>query len=217
VALALGLVAVAGALVLAPPDFMKEFESIADTDAGTAGTRRYFWDLSVQMFLERPVFGVGASCWGNALYSGLIEEPLYRAHMTPHSIYFQLITELGAVGTFLWMGCLSAVILGLASLRGARLDADAGRVLAADPDPAVLRKLRADSVFMRNFVPSLAIGIVGYMVCGAFLSVLYYPGFPLFAALVQAAVEAWRNETALAAAVSAPRAPAPAPFRMVPT
>ena len=205
VSLALGAVALVGAVALAPSNLLSEFESIADTEGGTAGTRRYFWDLSVQMFLERPVFGVGASCWGNALYSGLIEIPTGRAHMTPHSIYFQLLTELGTVGVFTWMGLLSSVVLGLAGLRASRLDADVGRVLAAgaEPDPLVLRKLRADSVFMRNFAPSLAIGIAGFLICGAFLSVLYYPGFPLFAALVQAAREAWRNEMALAMAVAA--------------
>jgi O-antigen ligase len=203
VGLGLGAAALAGALVFAPADLKSEFVSIADTDAGTAGTRRYFWDLSVQMFQEKPIFGVGASCWGNALYSGLIDEPSRRAHMTPHSVYFQVLTELGLFGTFCFMGLLAAAALGLRELRAARLDADAGRILAAaaEADPSVLRKLRADLVFMRNFVPCLAIGIIGFLVCGAFLSVLYYPGLPLFAALVQAAREAWKTETALAAAV----------------
>lgn len=204
VGLGLGVAAVAGALMLAPDRLMSEFASIADTQGGTAGSRRYFWDLSVRMFEERPVFGVGASCWGNALYSGLIEEPQYRAHMTPHSIYFQLLTELGLFGTFFWMGMLAAVALALHSLRADRLNVDAGRLLSADPEPAVVSKLRSDLLFMRAFVPCLAIGIVGYLVCGAFLSVLYYPGLPLFAALAQAAVEAWRTEMAMAAAVLDP-------------
>jgi hypothetical protein len=202
VGLGLGAAVLAGALALAPPDLKEEFLSIADTEGGTAGSRRYFWDLSVQMFAERPFFGVGASCWGNALYSGLIDEPGRRAHMTPHSVYFQVLTELGLVGTFCWMGFLAATAFALRDLRAARLDADAGRILLADPDPRVVRKLRADLVFMRSFVPSVAIGIAGFLVCGAFLSVLYYPGLPLFAALAQAAREAWRTETALAAALS---------------
>jgi hypothetical protein len=198
----LGAAALAGAVAVAPDALLEEFRSIGDTQGGTAGARRYLWDLSVQMFMERPVFGVGAFCWGNALYSGLIEEPLHRAHMTPHSIYFQMLTELGLAGTFAWMGLLSATALGLRALRGDRLNAEAGLVLAADPEPRTLVRLRADMLFMRSFVPALAIGIVGYLVCGAFLSVLYYPGLPLFAALVQASREAWRNELVLAAAAS---------------
>ena len=201
IGLGLGVIALAGALVLAPPSLKQEFVSIGDTDQGTAGTRRYFWDLSVQMFEERPILGVGASCWGNALYSGLIEEPERRAHMTPHSVYFQVITELGVVGTFFWMGMLASVFFALRSLRGDRLNADAGATLSSDPDPHVLLKMRADLLFMRNFVPAVTIGIIGYLVCGAFLSVLYYPGLPLFAALAQAAVEAWRTEMGLAAAL----------------
>lgn len=198
----LGVLALAGALVLAPDNLIEEFKSIGDTEGNTAGTRRYLWDLSVRMFEERPLFGVGAMCWGNALYSGLIEEPLYRAHMTPHSIYFQMLTEVGLVGTFLWMGMLAATFFGLRSLRPDRIRVDAGRILSADPDPAVARKLRADILFIRDFSAALAIGIMGYLVSGAFLSVLFYPGLPLFAALVQAAVEAWRTEMALAAAVA---------------
>lgn len=201
--LGLGAAALAGALVLAPPGIKEEFASIGNTEEGTAGTRRYFWDLSVQMFEERPIFGVGASCWGNALYSGLIEEPERRAHMTPHSIYFQVITELGVVGTFFWMGMLAAVFFALRSLRADRLNADTGSILSSDPDPHLMLKLRTDLLFMRNFIPAVTIGIIGYLVCGAFLSVLYYPGLPLFAALVQASVEAWRTEMILASAVNA--------------
>ena len=76
VGLGLGVVALAAPWSWPRTNLMEEFDSIGDTDAGTAGTRRYFWDLSVKMFEERPMFGVGASCWGNALYSGLIEAPI---------------------------------------------------------------------------------------------------------------------------------------------
>jgi hypothetical protein len=100
------------------------------------------------------------------------------------------------------MGMLAATFFGLRSLRIDRIHADAGRLLSADPDPAMVRKLRADILFMRDYSAALAIGIVGYLVSGAFLSVLFYPGLPLFAALVQAAVEAWRTEMTLAAAVA---------------
>ena len=202
--LALAALALGGALVFAPKDMKREFLSIGDTQAGTAESRRFFWDLSVQMFEKRPVVGVGAACWGNALYSGLIPVPDRRAHMTPHSVYFQLLTELGVVGVFCWMGFLAATYRGLRRMRASRLLQEMAFTLPPDPHPLILVKLRSDQLFMRNFTASLAIGILGYLLCGAFLSVLYYPGLALFAALVQASEEAWRTEVLLAAAANRP-------------
>lgn len=211
---AVGLVLAGGALVLAvifaPDNFKKEFLSISDGKESTADARRYFWDLSVQMFMERPFFGVGAGCWGNALYSGLLPSPDRRAHMTPHSIYFQCMAELGLFGLFCWMGFLTATGRELRSLRRRRLQAGAVLALGNDPDPAALARLRADLEFTASFSSCLAIGIAGYLVSGAFLSVLYYPGLALFAALAQATGSAWRLRLLTASMESSP-AEAPAP------
>lgn len=201
IGLALAAVALVGAVVFAPKDFKTEFESIADTQQGTAETRRLFWDLSVQMFEERPIFGVGASCWGNALYAGVIDIPDKRLHITPHSVYFQLLSELGIVGVFCVMGLLVSVARTLRELSPSRLRQDAALIMPEDPDPALLRRFRSDQIFMRNFCASLAIGIIGYLVCGAFLSVLFYPGLAIFAGLVQGTREAWQNEIRLATAL----------------
>jgi O-antigen ligase len=198
VSLVLGIVILAGALMFAPAKFKSEFLSIADAKESTADSRRYFWDLSVQMFEKRPVFGVGAMCWGNALYSGLLPIPDRRAHMTPHSIYFQLLAELGLVGVFCWMGFLAASFRELRGLRRNRLEAGARMVLGDDPDPRDARDMALIIRRLRYFAAALAIGMVGYLVCGAFLSVLFYPGIALFAALGQAAGRVWRTELLVA-------------------
>lgn len=221
---ALGLVLASAAVVLAvvfaPSNFKKEFVSIKDTKESTADARRYFWDLSVQMFMERPIFGVGAGCWGNALYSGLLPIPDRRAHMTPHSIYFQCFAELGLFGMFCWMGFLTAAWRELRSLRPRRLQAGAALALGDNPDPGAVARLRSDLEFTAPFGACLAIGIAGYLVSGAFLSVLYYPGLALFAALAQASASAWRLRL-LTASLEAEPAPEPAPrlavnLRLVP-
>jgi O-antigen ligase len=208
-AIGLGMAAAAlvGALVLMPKNFTSEFKSIAQTDKGTAETRRLYWDLSVQMFEQRPIFGVGGQSWANALYSGMIDVPESRMNITPHSVYFQLLSELGIVGIFCFMGLLVSVTRGLRDLRPSRLERDALLHLPAPPDPLDLHRVRRDQIFMRNFCASLAIGVIGYLVCGAFLSVLFYPGLALYAALVQATGEVWRNETLLAAALHSNREP----------
>lgn len=206
--LGLGAVALAAALAFAPANFNKEFESIGDTHEGTAEARRYYWDLSVQMFEKRPVFGVGAMCWGNALYSGLLPSPDRRAHMTPHSIYFQLLSELGLVGVFAWMGFLTATFRELRELRGSRLEGGAALAISGSEDPHLAGRMAGNVRYLRHFSACLTIGIIGYLVSGGFLSVLYYPGLPLFAALALAAGRTWRLELLLAAAETQSAAPA---------
>jgi hypothetical protein len=195
VSLALGGLALVLAVVFAPPSFTKEFESISDTHETTAEARRYYWDLSTQMWPHRPIFGVGAMCWGNALYSGLfISAPDRRAHMTPHSIYFQCWTELGLFGMFCWIGFISAAFRETGSLGRRKLQAGMAMALGNDPDPAALARLRASTDFLAPFASCLAIGMIGYLVGGAFLSVVFYPGLALFAAIAQASAAVWRRE-----------------------
>ena len=212
--LALGAAALVLAVIFAPADFKKEFESIGDTHESTAEARRYYWDLSTRMFPKRPIFGVGAGCWGNALYSGLFTLPDRRAHMTPHSIYFQCWTELGLVGMFCWIGFLAASFREVRGLSRRRLRSGAAMALGENPRPEALARIRTDMEFLGTFAPCVAIAIVGYLVCGAFLSVLYYPGLALFAALAQATGAVWRRELVLVSLQSIP-APKPEPAHAV--
>jgi O-Antigen ligase len=206
--LALGGVALVLAVLFAPSNFIKEFESIGDTHESTAEARRYYWDLSTQMWPHHPIFGVGAMCWGNALYSGMIPMPEHRAHMTPHSIYFQCWTELGLFGMFCWIGFIAAAFRETASLGRRKLQAGLAMAAGGDPDPAAVARLRASTEFLGPFASCLAIGMVGYLVCGAFLSVVFYPGLALFAAIAQASAAVWRRELlieALRGRAEAPR------------
>lgn len=192
--LALGGLALVLAVLFAPPSFTKEFESIGDTHESTAEARRYYWDLSTQMWPHHPLFGVGAMCWGNALYSGMIAAPEHRAHMTPHSIYFQCWTELGLFGMFCWIGFIVSAFRETASLSRRKLQAGMAMAIGSDPDPAALARLRASTDFLGPFASCLAIGMVGYLVGGAFLSVVFYPGLALFAAIAQASAAVWRRD-----------------------
>lgn len=210
--LALGGLALALAVVFAPPTFTKEFESIGDTHENTAEARRYYWDLSTLMWAHRPVFGVGAMCWGNALYSGRFTTPEHRAHMTPHSIYFQCWTELGLFGMFCWWGFLAAAFRTSRSLGRRRLQTEWVLAAAANPGAGALARLRTSMDFLGPFGACLLIGMVGYLVSGAFLSVLFYPGLALFAAIAQSAAAVWRRDllAALGARASARDASVPA-------
>jgi len=88
----------------------------------------------------------------------------------------------------------------------------AGLVMVAgdDPDPALVARLRGVMDFVGPFSSCLAIGMVGYLVSGAFLSVLFYPGLALFAAIAQATAAIWRREL-LTETLRARAADAPVP------
>jgi tetratricopeptide (TPR) repeat protein len=83
----------------------------------TLGSNRYdFWRVSVIVFRQHPVVGVGSENFAGD-YMRLrrsSEEPAF-----PHSLVFQLLEQLGAIGTLLFLGF---VIAALASALRRRLD-----------------------------------------------------------------------------------------------
>lgn len=167
--LALVLLGVVSLIVIlnAPAKLVNEFESIGDTNGGTAGERRYYWELSIEMFKRKPIMGVGPGCWGNAIWSGLIIPPKPVHNSTPHSIYFQLLSEMGAVGTFLWGSLVVSVFL-----TGSKIK----KMLKPFNSDF---EVQADQIgfkdFITNFNTALMVGILGGLIAGAFLSLLFYP------------------------------------------
>lgn len=157
-----------------PPELINEFKSIKNTNEGTAGTRRYFWQLSIEMFKQRPIFGVGAGGWGHAVWSGLIYLPQHVGNSTPHSVYFQLLSELGIVGTFIW------TMLIISTFRVAkRINTVIGIKLKEDTTEV------SELVLLKTFSRSLTVGLFGGMVCGLFLSFLFYSYLYMYIGLLQ--------------------------------
>lgn len=128
VVLSIGALAISYYTVVAPPEQLERITSFA---AGGGTGRQDLWTISLEMFGDRPVLGVGA---GNFV----VVEPRYavgdinlqRADLvvdTPrgaHNTYLHEVTELGLVG-----GAIFAVVLlgGLAiGLRAARSFARTG-------------------------------------------------------------------------------------------
>lgn len=173
-----GVIIILSAVIFfGPPELLNEFKSIGDTNEGTAGSRRYFWQLSIELFKVRPVFGVGAGCWGNAVWSNLIYLPRHVSNMTPHSVYFQLISELGLVGIIAWgMLTFKTFSTGIFIKKMCT-----GFILHTDNIEE-----KDDLQFIMMFSNSLMVGLIGGLICGVFLSFLFYPHFYTFVALMQA-------------------------------
>ena len=169
-------IAISVAIVFAPPKLISEFKSIKNTNEGTAGARQYFWGLSIEMFKKKPLFGVGAQCWGNALWSGLVPFKGAIRIMTPHSIYFQTLSELGLLGVVSWGGLIIASFLSCFKIQ--KLTINASRVI-------IDKTIQSELIFLNLFAKSLSIGLVGGLICGLFLSFLFYPHIFAFIALIQ--------------------------------
>ena len=188
----------AAVVALGPKKLTSEFESISDTHETTADQRIYYWGLSWDMFVQRPVFGVGAKSWGSAAWSGLVSRHGRGFHnMTPHSIYLQLLSELGAVGVITWLGVLVCCFLCFRDILPDRLRRQANAAMLDHLGPTFIREIQERQKFMSNFGLALGIGLLGYLASGAFLSFVFYPMFTTFAALLQASKDTWERELQL--------------------
>jgi O-antigen ligase len=171
------IVAILGLVVFAPPRYWHEVQSIeTSTDRTDTGYQRiYMWGMAWRMFVDHPVIGVGTNNFG-------IQAPDYEdseyaeqsgRHMwgrVAHSMYLTVLAEQGTVGTILFL--LTVVW----TFRvGGRLRA---RGVREANNPEVVRT--------GLLATGLLAGVIGVLVSGAFLSVLYYPVFWVLVALIAA-------------------------------
>jgi putative inorganic carbon (hco3(-)) transporter len=146
----LAIIFVLGVWFVLPGASKERFRSAWDwRNDADASSRVTFWGIGLDMFEHNPVLGVGPGNFVDA-------NPLHRA---AHSVYIQVLSESGLVGTISFVAILVLFF---------RLNART-RKLA----------LQAGGAGRRSFEYCLAfgldLGMAGYLSSGAFLSVLYYP------------------------------------------
>ena len=170
------IIAISG-YYFAPQGYWDEMATIEEgTQESTAATRIYLWKNALKVFAHHPILGVGplnsgvwvttydqsdqgARDWGRAL----------------HSVYFTLLSELGLVGTFLFIAIIyygekdKKYIRDLYHNKSLKEKIDISR---PDRKP-ILRQIR-ESYFLSH---ALTGALIGYLVSGIFLSVLYYGWF----------------------------------------
>ena len=167
----------AGALIfflVIPMSYKKEIISIGDTSSGTAEIRRFFWAAARNMWKDNPVLGVGAgnSNWNIGRYQpresgkdGLFSGGEFHARdytsQSVHSVFFQILAEMGTVGSVVFGMIVVGHYQGLRTLRQ-----------RVKRDPRSTRRLREETEL---YVVALGGAMTGYLAAGAFLSVAYYP------------------------------------------
>ncbi len=157
----LGVVLV-GAVAFMPSSWNERMDTIQEykTDS-SAMSRVYVWKTLWNAAVDRPLVGAGFGADNPAVFQRYAPRDDANAGfegtvLVAHSIYFQMLGEHGFPGLFLFLG------LGIATWRAA----------------SRLRRQTLDDeefgAWVPVLMPMLQVGMVGYAVGGAFLSLAYF-------------------------------------------
>lgn len=149
-----------GALWIVVPDAQRErFQTMGD-DA-TSESRLYYLDHGIRITNEYPVFGIGYSNWLPYYRSrqDLLDEvpPDIPQGELPHNVFIEAGAELGYVG-----------LAALLALMG-------GTFVLNRRTRRLARRVPEWGPFLKGTAFGLDAALVGFMISGSFVTVLYYP------------------------------------------
>jgi probable O-glycosylation ligase (exosortase A-associated) len=111
---AVAAVAIFAAVSFMPKQYIERYSTIASYAEGeevdeSSRLRLEGWKAGWEMFLDHPILGVGANTFGWA-HAEYYSPEFQRNSLKAHSMYFQIIAELGFVGVVSFVGLLFLVI-----------------------------------------------------------------------------------------------------------
>ena len=178
----------------APKSFWDEMLTIEEgSQESTAAGRIYFWRVAVREFLDNPIIGVGVMNFG-VWYPDYIkpDDAMSDGRAIPghirdwgrvcHSIYFTLLSELGIIGVLLFMLMLYQFYKEVRFDNGL-LNSQHSLNCIKEGGVATKDQLMLNLQKCHNLGLGLMGGMIGFLVSGVFLSVLYYPQFWLMCSL----------------------------------
>jgi probable O-glycosylation ligase (exosortase A-associated) len=179
---AAAVVAVALVFALAPPAYFERMNDVANPEEGSAKGRIEAWGVAMRMAADNPVLGVGAGHFGVAYGTKYMTKQAGPWH-NAHSIYFQILGELGIPGILTLLWCIIGNLV---------------------DNRRVVREIRARSPggnsVSEQVLGSTSAAMIAFAVGGAFLSAVYYPHVYMVAALMTATRRTAIRESAGAAA-----------------
>ena len=161
-----------GALVSFLPDrYVEDMKSISDKKDSTRVERLRTWEIGIEMFKANPILGVGAGNFANNVHIYQPRTSWWTGHQrslsgrASHSLYFQIIPDLGLIGVGVYFFIMCILPLRLLKISKKLDESD---------------DLQKDiQLFCRALIASMAV----YAVAGAFISVAYYPHIPIWLAM----------------------------------
>lgn len=203
--ISLSAILVLVAIPFVPQGYWDEVRSIKNVDDPTAQGRFHLWKLATRVWMDPPhiPFGVGL---GNTAYfladyetASETAEAASVGGRAVHSVYFQLLSELGlwgiwVVGSVVVISMrrnrrsgqeLEKLIRRLEMIRG--VERGAKRVPAADDEEAnriaAAQMLVSELRYVQPYFPGMNGSFVAIFSAGLFISVLYYPCIWLIACM----------------------------------
>jgi O-antigen ligase len=158
-----------GIAVFATPEYWTEMETISDTHEKTAELRLDLWEIAFRMFQANPLTGVGPAnfVWNAGDYQSEEQFARYQrslaASAVTHSVYFELLAELGLAGMIVVGGTLYR---NYGDLRFVARETKKEHEGASASSSDVRRA--------RYYERAIAGSLIGVLTCGATVSILYY-------------------------------------------
>lgn len=145
-------------------DWIENIQTISNFDDSTVNHRLVMWKASVGIWMNNPIFGVGA---GNipVYMENYIDYATRSYWMVNHSLWLTWLAEMGLVGFLLF------ITIVLYNMRDSLF---MGRIKPFDED----------SRFMKYFGVASFASLIGFLSSGTFLTVNYYPHFWYLTALI---------------------------------
>lgn len=184
------LAAVVG--LLAGVTYLQEMGTITDTETGTADHRKDLWRIATYMFMSYPLTGIGPNNYRWRIQEFETDEIIEKyGHSLggtafTHSLYFELLAELGSAGVILFTLIAVRNFRDLAEIkRRVRqiMDREPSAVSIGEPITPHLPS-GGTLKLLHCYAHGLNASFIAFLVCSAFISTLYYSYFWLFSALI---------------------------------
>ncbi len=182
--------------------YWEEMATITNPEESTAGMRLELWAIAWRMFVDNPVMGVGPGNfrWSVGDYQSVEQSEKFDRSLTMsvvvHSTYFEILSEMGLVGSVLFLTILFRTFKDLRRIRSdERLRLDAGNAGQREPLSENERLSPTDSQQLQYYSLAIMGSLVGFLIPAAFLSFTYFSHFWLLAALAAALNEVARETT----------------------
>lgn len=177
--------------IMAGATYWQEMGTIADTESGTADHRKDLWRIANYMFMSYPLTGIGP---GNFRWRieefetpEIIEKYGHSLGGTAvtHSLYFELLAELGIAGVILFTLIVARNFSDLSRIQEKvrqMMNRESSTKTFEDP---VAPALHFETIkLLHCYAHGLAASFLAFMVCSAFISTLYFSYFWVYSALI---------------------------------